>query len=251
MAPKVQNRPSRAARPKTMPPPAPQSAVIIASCIPSIIAMVLLDRPKDAAARRLGLLAEDIVNHFEHAHRPLVCKAVIDRLALTTRPHKPLGSQPRKLLRHGGLSRRQQLFQFGHGFFATGQMTENHQPALMTDRLEEVRSVTRILHHARDVFVAHVFRNDRQGHDVVLHQIGVSWPSAWPASWQASRAPGAAFVTLVACARITPRPRSREWRSLLGARSASGPEGTRKTRHPHILRCGQVRAPPRQAQRLA
>ena len=62
----------------------------------------------------------------------------------------------------------EQLFQFGNRFFASRQMTQDHKPSFVAYGFQEIRSVTRVLHHVLNLFIGHVFRDGREVHAAVL-----------------------------------------------------------------------------------
>src|SRR5207249_9247128 len=78
-------------------------------------------------------------------------EAVIDRLAVAARGAQAVAAQPRELLRYRGLAQRQQVLELGHRFLALAQQVQDHQPALVRERLEQTRSLARVRGHAAEI----------------------------------------------------------------------------------------------------
>src|SRR5262249_23315949 len=91
--------------------------------------------------------AEHLVDRADDDPGLFAPEAVIDGLALAPGGDEALGAQPRELLRHGRLAQRQQALELAHGFFALGQNAEDHQPALVGERLEELGRLARLRDH--------------------------------------------------------------------------------------------------------
>src|SRR6478672_1637759 len=88
-------------------------------------------------SRDASTAAEHAVDRLNDGANVIIGDAVMDGLAVPPCIDQAVRAQPRQLLRHRWLSQRQHSLEFGDGFFALAQDAEDHQPALMRERLEQ------------------------------------------------------------------------------------------------------------------
>ena len=93
-------------------------------------------------ACRFAGRAERAMERLDHLAHFGPRQRVVDILAVPPSLDQIVASQPRKLLRHRGLTQPERLFDLGHRFFAGRQQAENHQPRLMRQRLEKFARLT-------------------------------------------------------------------------------------------------------------
>src|SRR5262249_51682459 len=90
---------------------------------------------------------KNIVNDIYYTAKLFVGKTVINRLAVTARTYETIEPQTGKLLRDGRLPQRKNAFELGDGALALGQIAEQQEPRLMSERLQEIAGVACLLHH--------------------------------------------------------------------------------------------------------
>ena len=122
-----------------------------------------------AASLGLALVALDV--GILHALAP-----DIDGAAVAAGSDEIVEPEPRQLLGHGGLAQRQQLLELGHRTLALGQQTQQQQPVLVGERLQEIAGLARVVHEprqlGRDLLIAFERIDDVVGEDTLdLHTI--------------------------------------------------------------------------------
>jgi hypothetical protein len=94
------------------------------------------------------LAVKNLPRHIHQLEDHGVSHGVINRCAFFARVHKIAISQPRKLLRNGGLVSAQQRLEFIHASFTRAQVIQDRQPRWMRQRFEELgfEFVDRLIH---------------------------------------------------------------------------------------------------------
>src|SRR4249920_209670 len=105
----------------------------------------------NSTSARLARAAERVVQNLDDVANLGAGQRIVDVLAVPPGLDETIRAQPSQLLRNGGLPQLEHLLDLGHRPLALDEKTEDEQPHLVRERLEEFARLARVGEHEVDV----------------------------------------------------------------------------------------------------